>query len=455
VARGIAYVLSSSLWRTSTFRLSTLFGAVYALGMALLLALIYYQTAGYLTQRVDNALKREAEILQQSSPETILRRFREEGARDPLNSFGLFSLTGERVAGDTPRIPQGLLLDGQPRDVAGDASATPRRAIGERTSWGEILVVERDTSQLVELRRIIINALLASGAVIASLGLMSAIALSIRPLRRVRAMQTATEAIISGDFAARLPVDGGQDELDQLARLVNDMVDEIERLLVQARTVGESVAHELRTPLTRLRTMLDHASQSLDDDPPRRSLLEQCVTEVDTLLVRFRALLRIAAVEARSRQVGIESVSLSSIVDQVAELYLPLAAERHVSLAVMSEPDIHVRADGELLFEALSNLTDNALKFAPAGGRVELTLTHGSQGPILEVTDDGPGIPISERALVTKRFFRGRWGDKVSGHGLGLSLVAAVADLHRFDLSFHDAAPGAIVRLVCRDRLTA
>jgi HAMP domain-containing protein/uncharacterized membrane protein YciS (DUF1049 family) len=237
VARGIAYVLSSSLWRTSTFRLSTLFGAVYALGMALLLALIYYQTAGYLTQRVDNALKREAEILQQSSPETILRRFREEGARDPLNSFGLFSLTGERVAGDTPRIPQGLLLDGQPRDVAGDASATPRRAIGERTSWGEILVVERDTSQLVELRRIIINALLASGAVIASLGLMSAIALSIRPLRRVRAMQTATEAIISGDFAARLPVDGGQDELDQLARLVNDMVDEIERLLVQARTV--------------------------------------------------------------------------------------------------------------------------------------------------------------------------------------------------------------------------
>ena len=446
-------MLSSSLWRTSTFRLSTLFGVVYALGIALLLALIYYQTAGYLTQRVDHALEREADILRRSGPDTILRRFREEGARDPLNSFGLFSITGERVAGDTPHLPRGLLLDGRPRDLAGDAHTTPRRALAERTPWGEILVVERDTSQLIELRRIIINALLGSGAVIASLGLVSAIALSIRPLRRIRAMQAATEAIISGDFAARLPMDGGQDELDQLARLVNGMVDEVERLLVQARTVGESVAHELRTPLTRLRAMLDHACQALVDDPPRRRLLEQCVTEVDALLVRFRALLRIAAVEARSRQVGIEPVSLSSIVDQVAELYLPLAGERDIRLEVFSERGILIRADGELLFEALSNLTDNALKFAPVGGRVQLSLVRGPQGPVLEVSDNGPGIPESERSLVTKRFFRGRWGDKVSGHGLGLSLVAAVADLHRFELSFHDAAPGAVVRLLCRDRL--
>ncbi len=448
-------MLSSSVWRTSTFRLSALFGAVFALGIVLLLGLIYYQTAVYLTWRVDHALEREADVLSASGPETILRRFREEGAREPLNSFGLFSITGERVAGDTPRIPPGLSLDGQPRDIVADAGAVPRRALAERTPWGEILVVERDTSQLVELRRIIFNALLGSGAVIVGLVLALAIALSVRPLRRIRAMQAATEAIISGDFAARLPVDGKRDELDLLARIVNGMVDEVERLLVQARTVGESVAHELRTPLTRLRAVLDHACQELEDDPPRRRLLEQCITDVDVVLVRFRALLRIAAVEARSRQASIEPVSLSFIVDQVAELYQPLAGERDVRLEVVNQPAVQIRADGELLFEALSNLTDNALKFAPAGGRVELRLTRGPLGPVLEVTDNGPGIPTSERSLLTKRFFRGQWGETVSGHGLGLSLVAAVVDLHRFELSFHDAAPGAVVRILCRDRLVA
>ena len=446
-------MLNSSLWRTSTFRLSALFGAVFASGIVLLLGLIYYQTAVYLTWRVDHALELEADVLRKSGPETILRRFREEGAREPLNSFGLFSITGEKVAGDTPRIPPGLSLDGQPRDIVGDARAVPRRALAERTPWGEILVVERDTSQLVELRRIIINALLGSGAVIVGLVLALAIALSIRPLRRIRAMQAATEAIVSGDLTARLPVDRSRDELDLLARTVNGMVDEIERLLVQARTVGESVAHELRTPLTRLRAVLDHASQELHDDPPGRRLLEQCIIDVDALLVRFRALLRIAAVEARSRQVGIEVVSLSSIVEQVADLYLPLASEREVQLHVVSEPAIQIRADGELLFEALSNLIDNAVKFAPVGGRVELKLTPGPLGPVLQIADNGPGIPASERSLVTKRFFRGQGGANVSGHGLGLSLVAAVADLHRFELSFHDATPGAIVQILCRDGL--
>jgi signal transduction histidine kinase len=448
-------VLSSSLWRTSTFRLSALFGVLFALGIALLLGLIYYQTAVYLTWRVDHTLEREADLLEKAGPEAILRRFREEGARDPLSSFGLFSIAGESVARDAARIPPGLALDGKPRDIVGAPRAIPRRALAERTPWGEILVVERDTSQLVELRRIIIDALLGSGAVIVGLMLSLAIALSIRPLRRVHAMRAATEAIISGDFTARLPVDGNRDELDLLARIVNGMVDEVERLLVQARTVGESVAHELRTPLTRLRAVLDHASQELSADPARRRLLEQCITDVDVVLVRFRALLRIAAVEARSRQAGIEPVSLSSIVDQVAELYLPLASERDVRLEVVNEVAVEIRADGELLLEALSNLTDNAVKFAPVGGRVELRLTMTLQGPVLEVTDNGPGIPTTERSLLTKRFFRGQWGKQVSGHGLGLSLVAAVVDLHRFDMWFDDAAPGAVVRILCRDRLVA
>jgi signal transduction histidine kinase len=134
----------------------------------------------------------------------------------------------------------------------------------------------------------------------------------------------------------------------------------------------------------------------------------------------------------------------------VAELYEPLAAEQDVALTVEREPDVVVRADGDLLFEALSNLIDNALKFTPSGGRVRLRLARapgGGGGLVMEVTDSGPGIPEAERSLVTKRFYRSPRHAQVEGHGLGLSLVAAVAELHGFTLDFEDAGPGATVRL--------
>ena len=431
-----------------------MFFAVFAVGVSLLLGLVYFETASYLTARVDHALVAEADILRDSGPQLIIQRFQREGARDPLNNFGLFSAGGEKVAGQSRLSPTALPPDGRPRDVPVSVNAAPRRALAERMPWGEVLVVERDTSQLVELRRIILQALLLSGAAIVVLGLASALALGIRPLRRIQAMQSVTDDIISGDFALRLPVGDSGDELDQLARLVNGMMNEVERLMVQARTVGDGVAHELRTPLTRLRALLDRAARDLDPDDPRRELLEQCVTDADGVLARFRALLRIAAVEVRGRRGQIEQMSLSRIVEQIAELYAPLAAERGIDLR-MRRPDdpVEVRADGELLFEALSNLVDNALKFAPQGGHVQIRLEATAEGPMLEIIDDGPGIAEAERSLVTKRFYRSQRDMTVPGHGLGLSLVAAVVDLHGFELTFHDANPGAAVRIVCRNRL--
>jgi signal transduction histidine kinase len=441
-------VLNSGLWRTTTFRLTVLYGAAFAAGIVLLLGLVYVQTASYLTLRVDRALNAEAGTFAASRPERILPLFQREAARDPLNSFGLFSATGEKVAGDTRLTPGDLRVDGRPRDFG--AEDKPARALAERMPWGEILIVERDTRQLVELRRIILAALVWSGAIIAVIGLVSAILLSVRPLRRIGAMQSASEAIGAGDFGIRLPVSESHDELDQLAAIANRMMDEAERSMVQARTVGESVAHELRTPLTRLRALLDHARVGLEADDPRRSLLEQCVGEADAVLARFRALLRIAAVETRARRVGLEEVCLGEIVDQMAELYQPVASERMIDLETEKTPGARVNADSELLLEATANLLDNALKFTPPGGRVRLRAAFAAGVPMIEVADNGPGIAETERALVTRRFYRGQMNAHVEGYGLGLSLAAAVADLHGFELSFDDARPGAIVRILCR-----
>jgi signal transduction histidine kinase len=449
-------VLNRALWRTATFRLTLLFGAVFATGIALLLSLVYAQTAGYLTRRVDRALIAEARLLERSGPDFIIRRFRQEVARDPLNSLGLFSASGEKVAGDTGLRPSDLNLDGRPRDAPHRPGIAPSQALGERTPWGEILIVERDTRQLVALRRIIVGALWWSGGAITLLGLVSAVALSLRPLARIAAMRRASDAISAGDFARRLPVTGSGDELDELAQITNRMMDEAERLMIEARTVGQGLAHELRSPLTRLRAMLDHAGASFEADDPRRRLLENCVAEADTLLTRFQALLRIAALEARGRRTAIERVSLSDIVEQIAELYAPLAADLGIELTAHADEGVVIHGDGELLFEAVSNLVDNALKFIDAGGHVAVSAIRDPDGARLEVSDDGPGIPEAERPLVTKRFYRGQRHAATPGHGLGLSLVAAVADLHGFDLTFHDAAPGALVRItVGRDALAS
>lgn len=443
-------MLRRSLWRSTTFRLSALYGAIYLIGIVVLLGVVYAAVADSLTRRSEDALRQEMRMLERAGPAAVLHRLESESAREPLMRFALYSATGERVAGDSPLGPNELPPDGRVRWVPAEGGEPPSQAVAERAPWGEILIVARDARQLVALRHIVLTALIGSGGVLVVLGIGMGLALSLQPLRRIQAMQVASQAIGGGDFTLRLPVSQAEDEIDALAGIANQMMDEAERLMLQARTVGEGVAHELRSPLTRLRARLDHAAQGFAPDDPRHELLAACVAEADSVLGRFNALLRIAALEARGRRVGLGRVSLSHLVDQVGELFEPLAAERGIALAVEDEPGLEIEADGELLFEALCNLVDNALKFTPRGGRVGLAAHTTREGPLLEVSDNGPGIAEAERAFVTKRFYRSQSHAAVNGFGLGLSLVAAVADLHGFKLTFDDAHPGAIVRLLCR-----
>ncbi len=444
-----------NITHTITFRLTAAFGVMFGVAILLLLGLVYLQTFGALSRRVDHILNAEAAAMSRTGPEEIVRVIREEAARDPLADFSLFTTSGERVAGEGALAPAAVPLDGSTHDFPRRGHEAPKRALAEQMPWGEILIVQRDTSQLVELKVIIVQALLWSGALIAILGVILAVALSLPLLRRIQATRSASEAIGAGDLTVRLPVTGSRDEIDELAVIVNGMMDEVERLMMQARTVGEGVAHELRTPLTRLRATLDHLGDTFGTDERRRLLLETCIGEADGLLARFRALLRITAVEERGRQMGVKAMSLSGTLEQAIELYDPLAADKGIALKAAIEPGVDVRADAELMFEAVSNLIDNALKFTPRGGVVQVSLMRSDEGPLVTVRDTGVGIVPAERQLVTKRFYRSPTVGNVPGHGLGLSLVAAVADLHGFDLSFEEAQPGAIVRLLCRPRASA
>jgi signal transduction histidine kinase len=439
------------LWRTTTFRLTLVYGSVFAAGIVALLGLVYWSTASYLTGQMDQIVLGQAHGLQSASAEALPDKIRAAQAQDGrnVNFYGLFSADGEWIAGNVRRLPGNIRLDGQPRELREAGFQPGARALAERLPWGEVLFVGFDAKVLTGVRRIILRSLIVSGALITLLGLGLSAVLSLGPLRRVRDVQAASEPILAGDVSARLPVSARRDELDMLASIANRMMDEVERLLWEVKSVGDHVAHDLRTPLTRLRGLLYRMRQSYDGAEARGEALDHALRETDTLLSRFKAVQRIAEIDRRERRAGFGTVCLRSLIEEVGLVYEPVAEDGGLDLVIETDGPHDVLADRELLFEAVGNLVGNAIKFTPPGGRVRLRSTRLAEGPALEVIDTGPGVPEEEREAVLQRFYRGRRTLDTPGSGLGLSIVAAIARLHDFRLRLGDAAPGLRVTLEC------
>jgi signal transduction histidine kinase len=250
-----------------------------------------------------------------------------------------------------------------------------------------------------------------------------------------------------------MPIAGQGDELDQFAVTVNGMVEEVGRVVAQVKGVTDAVAHDLRTPLTRLRTHLHRSRRLPDLPPPLTSLIDKSIAELDLVLDRFTALLRIAELEASGRRSGFDTVDLTRLMLAVRELFEPLAEERGITLAIGDLATASIRADEKLMFEALSNLIDNAIKFSPTDGHVEISVRRHAATTTIDVLDNGPGIPSDQRAAVLRRFHRGADVGTIPGSGLGLSVVAAIMHLHGFTIDLldagdsQDAGPGLIARI--------
>lgn len=443
------------LWRTTPFRLTLLNGAVFALAVVALLGMIYWRTAGYMSRQLDAIIVAEARVLTTGDPKGLPQRVDALVAADSraVSFYGLFAADGAPLAGNVRHLPPNPILDAAPHDLQEQGFQPGARALVERLPSGQILLVAHDAKVLSGLREIIVNALAVSGATILLLGLVAAALLSLAPLRRIDHLRAAGRAALKGKLGVRLPVSHRRDEIDMLASLANAMMDETERLLWEVKSVGDNVAHDLRTPLNRLRALLYRVSQETDLKGADREMVDQALDETDALLVRFRALLRIGEIERRDRQACFETVHLQSVLEHVLELHEPLAEDLDVALDCEITPGAPaVSADPALLFEAVSNLVDNALKFTPAGGRVRLRLLTREEGPRIEVVDNGPGVPEGEREAVLKRFYRAQRTRTEPGSGLGLAIVTAIARLHHFSLSLDDARPGLRVALDCWPR---
>ncbi len=447
-----------SISRSVAWRIAIGYGALFGLSVLVLLAFIYWSTAGYTTRQMEAVIEAEVQGLAEHyrvGGLPALRRLVSRRVRSNPASASIYLLADPRfrlLAGNLDAWPAaarsedgwiefGLRIEGEgPRPEVHRARARLFTLRG-----GFLLLVGRNWRDLDEMRSAILRAVAWCVAVSLALAVAVAWWMRGRVARRIEAINRTSRRIMQGKLEERIESDGSGDEFDELVGGLNAMLARIEGLMEDVRRVSDNVAHDLRTPLGRLRSRLVQLRTKARDEDSR-DLAEAALDEADQMLSTFNALLRIARIEAGDRRHAFARVDLAAIGNDVAELYAPLAEARSIDFHHEASA-AGVYADADLLFQSLANLLDNAMKYTPEGGRVDLRITAEEKSVSVIVSDSGPGVPASEREAVLRRFYRVESARSTPGSGLGLCLVAAVVQLHEADLELADNEPGLRVRI--------
>ncbi|WP_371307900.1 sensor histidine kinase [Azospirillum sp. TSA2s] len=447
----------SDIPRTTSFRLALLFLALFGAASLVLFGFLYWQTVVYLGSRTDEWLDRETAGFSTVAISSLAARLdsRAGTAVSAQRPFALFDASGAHLAGNAIPLPtpNGGPLPGPPLDQPFDFALTVGgemvwfRGMVHRMPSGELLLISQDVDEMNEFHEVLVGAMASGGVLVLIVGLAGAVVTGTGALRHIDAVTRAIERIVNGNLAERLPRQGSGGDLDRLVQVVNGMLDDIERLMHEVKGVCDNIAHDLRTPLTRLLAGLERASRRATSTEAYAAAVDEAVVEIKGVLDTFNALMRISEAEDGARRAGFTTLDLASVAADVVEFYDPLAEAKEIALVFETDGPASLAGDPSLLFEAIGNLVDNAVKFTPSGGRITVRAFHGTKGPGVSVTDTGPGIPMEEREAVQRRFYRAEKSRHTPGTGLGLSLVAAVSRLHGLALSIDDARPGCRVTL--------
>jgi signal transduction histidine kinase len=447
-------------WRTYSFRITLLYFALIGAAVLILFGAIYWVTADFMEQQLHSTIR---------SDESFLREAFDAGGIDALAGaitrrtgipgqtsryYLLQDPAGKRVAGNLPEqvatpgwseLPIPPQLD--PGEVNSGEESDTLLARGVLLPNGWFLLVGEDTDRFTDFEDEIVDIAAWSLGGVFLLVVLGGRAVSASMLRRLNAISEASGEIMRGNFARRIELRGSGDEFDQLSTNLNAMLDRIQALMENLRQVSNDIAHDLRTPLTRLRQRLEEARDKAENTADFRAAVETAIGETDEILATFGALLRIAQIESGTRRAAFAAVDLSGVVNAILETYTSVAEDHRHALAGRVDAAVTIEGDRQLLVQMLANLVENAIRHTPPGTWIELELIAHAGRPVCRIRDDGPGIPEAERRKVFRRFYRLDASRTTPGNGLGLSLVAAIADLHRIEVTLEDTAPGLCVTL--------
>lgn len=448
------------LLRSASVRIALSYAVVFIVSTLLLVSYLWWRTTNYLEQETDAVIIADTRAIGDR-----LRDFGLPGALAAINDR-------LKLAADEHAIY--LLTDPLLTPVGGNLSAWPAQ-VGRDPGWYEVKVVQngrlhatrilnvdlpadfhllvgRDIQDRAAMRDVILNGL--AWAAVAALVLAVAGGMLVRRavFRRVEIINRTAAAIVQGDLGRRVPSSRSADEFDQLTGTINEMLDQIQLLIEGIRGASDAIAHDLRTPLAEMRARLEAL---LRNRPPPEATFDEIAKtmgDIDRLIAVFNALLRLADIRSGVRRSGFRDVDLGGILADVVEFYAPMAEEKSMTLDLPPQgalpAPLVIKGDPDLLAQAIGNLLDNAIKYAPAGSPVAISLSRLPEQMLrLEIRDQGSGIPQSERDLVLRQFYRGSHDD-VPGTGLGLSLVQAVVHLHGGRLELDDSNPGLSAALI-------
>jgi signal transduction histidine kinase len=457
VASDFASVLLVKTLRSTTFKLALISIGVFGLVVIVLFGYVYWSTTNFVLSRSDSAIEAERATLRNiyamNGREGLIQAIERRGSTASFEG-AVYLLTDQSflpIAGNLKKWPvvEGA---GQWTEFSADALGQKTGQLLYRATWetlpnGFHLLVGKDISDLGRFATEIYAALAFAIFLIFALAAVASVSVTRRTVGRIESINMTSRAIMESGLGRRIPIRGTQDEWDQLAQNLNSMLERIETLMAEVKQVSDNVAHDLRTPLARMRGRLEKASIEKNAPDHDQSLISETMADLDDVLRMFSSLTRISQIEAANQTAAFRMVNLGEIATEVAELFDAAAEGKGGRVEVFGDKIARISADRDLLFDAISNLVDNAIKHGREGGLVSIRLDQKNGEAILSVSDDGPGIPSEEFEHVFKRFYRLERSRSMPGNGLGLSLVAAVARLHGASIRLIDNTPGLKVEL--------
>jgi signal transduction histidine kinase len=446
-----------SILAITSVRLSIAYTLIFGIVAIVIVLYMTASTASILRKQIAESVNNEIDELagyfEHAGINGLMRRLERLATAPGANLYVVADPAGRIIAGNVQAIDNGVISQ---TGWTQSQFEYKRFELGREREYhavarvvelpnGMRLLVGRDLGEPERFRQVVGRALALSLGAMVLLGILTWFLVGRRALKRLELVSRSTSRIMAGDRVERLPISGSGDEFDRLSTRLNTMLDRIDLLDQGLRNVSDNIAHDLKTPLTRLRNKADAVLRTKGRAARYRSTLEEVIADSDQIIKTFDALLMISRVESGSAVAEMSALDISALVEDVAELYQPVAEEAAVCFDTDIEPGVAFRGSRELLSQAISNLIDNALKYGapetgPARIRISLSLT-GSIAHIC-VSDNGTGIPESDRARATERFVRLEESRNKPGNGLGLSLVRAVALLHSGVLEFSDNEPG-------------